>query len=206
MMKRQRDLRVEDSRKMRAAMKSGDERYLPHRDRGPVRRFIRDMVDARLRFGDIMIPVFIVMLIVQYGFYGTAAAQFAGAGPLLRPDLHGVGPKGGNGYASHPIHAGNSYLGKDLTPRNQARYTPRKGGLPTCFAMILSLRVKPCTSGTAHQQETYGGYRHHPPLTGTGRSRESPGRAAGRTTWCTSARASSPPSAADRTPRPTRRR
>ncbi len=83
MMKRQRDLRVEDSRKMRAAMKSGDEKYLPHRDRGPVRRFIRDMVDTRLRFGDIMIPVFIVMLIVQYGFYGTAAAQFAGA--LLLP-------------------------------------------------------------------------------------------------------------------------
>ena len=83
MMRRQRDLRVESSRKMRSAMKSGDERYLPPRDQGPVRRFVRDMVDSRLRFGDIMIPVFIVMLIVQYGFYGTAAARFAGA--LLLP-------------------------------------------------------------------------------------------------------------------------
>ena len=79
MMRRQRDLRVESSRKMRAAMKSGDEKYLPARDRGPVRRFIRDMVDSRLRFGDIMIPVFIVMLVVQYGAYGSPAAQFAGA-------------------------------------------------------------------------------------------------------------------------------
>lgn len=79
MMKRQRDLRVEDSRKMRAAMKSGDERYLPPRDRGPVRRFIRDLVDSRLRFGDVMIPVFIVLLVIQYGFYGSPAAQFAGA-------------------------------------------------------------------------------------------------------------------------------
>ena len=79
MMRHQREARVESSRKMRSAMKSGDERYLPARDRGPVRRFIRDQVDNRLRFGDVMIPAFIVMLIIQYGAYGTPAASFASA-------------------------------------------------------------------------------------------------------------------------------
>jgi hypothetical protein len=79
MMRRQRDIRMESSRKMRAAMKSGDPKYLPPRDQGPVRRFIRDMVDSRLRFGDVMIPVFIVILVVQYGAYGTPAARFASA-------------------------------------------------------------------------------------------------------------------------------
>lgn len=34
------------------AMLDGDERYLPARDKGPVRRMARDVVDARRNFGD----------------------------------------------------------------------------------------------------------------------------------------------------------
>ena len=34
------------------AMMDGDERYLPARDKGPVRRMARDVVDARRNFGD----------------------------------------------------------------------------------------------------------------------------------------------------------
>ncbi len=34
------------------AMMAGDERYLPARDKGPVRRMTRDVVDARRNFGD----------------------------------------------------------------------------------------------------------------------------------------------------------
>lgn len=34
------------------AMMDGDERYLPVRDKGPVRRMARDVVDARRNFGD----------------------------------------------------------------------------------------------------------------------------------------------------------
>src|SRR5262245_3793768 len=33
--------------KVREAMQSGDERYLPARDKGPVRRFARDFIDSR---------------------------------------------------------------------------------------------------------------------------------------------------------------
>lgn len=83
MLRRQREQRTESSKKMRAAMKTGDEKYLPARDQGPVRRFVRDLVDTRIRIGDILIPVFIVMLILQYGAYGTPAARFASA--LLLP-------------------------------------------------------------------------------------------------------------------------
>src|SRR3954449_12985484 len=38
--------RADSSTKVRQAMRSGDDQYLPARDRGPVRRFIRDYVDA----------------------------------------------------------------------------------------------------------------------------------------------------------------
>ena len=52
--------RSDSSTKMRQAMKTGDEKYLPARDRGPVKRFIRDMVDSRFSFVELMIPVLLV--------------------------------------------------------------------------------------------------------------------------------------------------
>ena len=38
-----RERRVESNAKVRQGMKTGDERYLPARDKGPVKRFIRNM-------------------------------------------------------------------------------------------------------------------------------------------------------------------
>jgi len=63
---RQRQVRTEDSRKIRAAMKTGDERYLPARDRGPVRRFIRDYVDVRFSLVEMLIPLLIVTMVLGY--------------------------------------------------------------------------------------------------------------------------------------------
>jgi hypothetical protein len=37
------------------AMRTGDERYLPERDKGPVRRYTRDWVDARRSVGEYMV-------------------------------------------------------------------------------------------------------------------------------------------------------
>lgn len=62
----QRAARGESSRRMREAMKTGDDRFLPARDRGPVRRFIRDYVDSRFSFIELMIPLLIVSMILGY--------------------------------------------------------------------------------------------------------------------------------------------
>ncbi|NYE38866.1 hypothetical protein F4692_004021 [Nocardioides cavernae] len=62
----QRAARGDTSRKMREAMKTGDDRYLPARDRGPVRRFIRDFVDSRFSFIELMIPLLIVSMVLGY--------------------------------------------------------------------------------------------------------------------------------------------
>lgn len=43
-------------------MASGDERYLTRRDRGPQRRFARDYVDSRTSFGELMLPLLLVVL------------------------------------------------------------------------------------------------------------------------------------------------
>ncbi len=53
----------------REAMITGEDKYLPIRDRGPVRRFIRDYVDARRNVGDylliVMFPIMIVVLVLS---------------------------------------------------------------------------------------------------------------------------------------------
>ena len=52
--------------KQRAAMLSGDESALPARDKGPVKRYIRDAVDARWNVGEFMLPVMIVVLALTF--------------------------------------------------------------------------------------------------------------------------------------------
>lgn len=48
-----------------AAMQTGDERYLPAKDKGPVRRYVRQYVDARWSLGELFLPVAIVMLLLN---------------------------------------------------------------------------------------------------------------------------------------------
>lgn len=68
----QRSARGDTAAKMRQAMKTGDDRYLPARDRGPVRRFIRDYIDSRFSFIELMVPLLIVSMVLGYSGNRTA--------------------------------------------------------------------------------------------------------------------------------------
>ncbi|NLU67714.1 DUF3043 domain-containing protein [Streptomyces sp. HNM0574] len=63
--KRQREARRADMAKQREALASGDERYLPARDKGRVRRFARDFVDSRWCVAEFFLPVAIVILVLS---------------------------------------------------------------------------------------------------------------------------------------------
>ena len=52
--------------KQREAMMTGDEANLPLRDKGPVKRFIRDYVDARWNVGEFMLPVMVLVLALTF--------------------------------------------------------------------------------------------------------------------------------------------
>jgi hypothetical protein len=52
--------------KQRAALLSGDESALPARDKGPVKRFIRDTVDTRWNVGEFMLPVMFIVLALTF--------------------------------------------------------------------------------------------------------------------------------------------
>ena len=62
---RARAARGESSQRVRQGMKDGDERYLLPRDKGPVRRFIRDFVDTRFSLAEIAIPLMILSLLIS---------------------------------------------------------------------------------------------------------------------------------------------
>ena len=58
--------RREAMAKQRAGMLVGDEKYLPVRDKGPRRRFIRDSVDARWNIGEFMLPIMLIVLLLSF--------------------------------------------------------------------------------------------------------------------------------------------
>jgi hypothetical protein len=60
-----RDKRVSTSREIREGIKNGDERYLGRRDKGPLRRFVRDFVDTRLNVAEFTIPLLFASLIAS---------------------------------------------------------------------------------------------------------------------------------------------
>ncbi len=52
--------------KTRAAMETGEDKYLPARDQGPVKRYVRDYVDSHRTIGEFMLPIFFVIFILVY--------------------------------------------------------------------------------------------------------------------------------------------
>ncbi|MBU1587526.1 MAG: DUF3043 domain-containing protein [Actinobacteria bacterium] len=52
--------------KARIGMANGDEKYLPVRDRGPQKRYVRDYVDARFSVGEILIPAMFAVIILTF--------------------------------------------------------------------------------------------------------------------------------------------
>lgn len=60
-----RERRAADNAKMRQGLKTGDERYLPPRDQGPVRRFVRDFIDARISMAEFLLPLLVVIMLTQ---------------------------------------------------------------------------------------------------------------------------------------------
>jgi hypothetical protein len=60
-----REKRAESNRRMREGMKTGEEKFLPARDQGPVRRYVRDWVDSRISVAEFLLPLLILIMILQ---------------------------------------------------------------------------------------------------------------------------------------------
>ena len=60
----------------RVGMALGEDKYLPTRDRGPQKKYVRDYVDARFSIGEILIPF--MFLIILLTFVPSAEVQAIG--------------------------------------------------------------------------------------------------------------------------------
>ena len=60
-----RERRTDQNAKMRQGLRSGEEKYLPARDQGPVKRFVRDYIDARICMAEFLLPLLIVIMVSQ---------------------------------------------------------------------------------------------------------------------------------------------
>ncbi|WP_394551905.1 DUF3043 domain-containing protein [Agromyces sp. MMS24-JH15] len=64
---RQAKAKLADQReRARIGMANGEEKYLPIRDRGPQKKFVRDYVDARFSVGEALIPVMFLVIILTF--------------------------------------------------------------------------------------------------------------------------------------------
>lgn len=70
----------EQRARAREGMMRGEDRYLTERDKGPVKRYLRDLVDSRWNIGEFLLPLMLVILAMsviqqpwaQLGVFGLA--------------------------------------------------------------------------------------------------------------------------------------
>lgn len=80
---RARAMRLEQDRLQQEALITGDERYMPLRDKGKVKRFTRDWLDARWSFSEFVFPVMILFFVVFFGVSFFASTSAAGQRALF---------------------------------------------------------------------------------------------------------------------------
>ncbi|MCL2543205.1 MAG: DUF3043 domain-containing protein [Nocardioidaceae bacterium] len=81
MAQQERRQRADATQKRREAMLTGDDRHLPLRDKGPVKRFVRDFVDARFSIVEMLIPLLVISLVL--GWSGKSALVSASSMVLM---------------------------------------------------------------------------------------------------------------------------
>ncbi|GAA1348451.1 DUF3043 domain-containing protein [Falsarthrobacter nasiphocae] len=73
--RQRREARAREAEKMREALKTGDERHLPLKHRGPNRRLIRKVVDERFRISELLMFVTLPFLVVSLVFASNLELQ-----------------------------------------------------------------------------------------------------------------------------------
>ncbi|MCF8548623.1 MAG: DUF3043 domain-containing protein [Pontimonas sp.] len=65
---------AKERERARLGLANGEEKFLPLRDKGPQKKWVRDFVDARWNFGEFLIPIMFAVIIAT--FLPSLQAQF----------------------------------------------------------------------------------------------------------------------------------
>ncbi|MDR0505175.1 MAG: DUF3043 domain-containing protein [Bifidobacteriaceae bacterium] len=71
-----REERIKARERMNQALRTGDERYLPARDKGPVKRWTRDWIDSRRSGSEYFVVIAMVLIVLAFAFQNN---KYAGA-------------------------------------------------------------------------------------------------------------------------------
>ncbi|MEA5455308.1 DUF3043 domain-containing protein [Sinomonas sp. JGH33] len=72
----ERQAAAEERARTRRALETGDERYLPYKDRGEQKRFTRDVVDARFNVGEYLMFAALAFVVISFVVPQASEAQF----------------------------------------------------------------------------------------------------------------------------------
>lgn len=75
--RRQRDARRGIRQRQQEALRTGEEKFLPMRDRGPVKRFSRDYIDRRRLVAEYLLPILLLTFVMTM-FRPLATVGFVG--------------------------------------------------------------------------------------------------------------------------------
>ncbi len=75
--RREREAATAERERARVGMANGEQKYLPVRDRGPQRKFVRDYVDARWSVGELLLPTIVLFFITSF-FPSDSVIQLVG--------------------------------------------------------------------------------------------------------------------------------
>lgn len=64
-------------------MANGEERYLPIRDKGPQKKFVRDYVDSRFSAGEVLMPILVLVIATWFLPQPVVEAIFLGFWGLI---------------------------------------------------------------------------------------------------------------------------
>jgi uncharacterized integral membrane protein len=129
--------------KARVGMANGEEKFLPTKDKGVQRRFIRDYVDARWSVGELIIPVMFLVIILTFinspavqavaifalwGFFIIAVIDCIVAGLLIQRKLAAK-------YGADKVQRGNRWYtamrALQLRPMRLPKPQVKRGAYPS---------------------------------------------------------------------------
>ena len=129
--KRERAAREVLRAKQREALKTGDDRYLPAREQGPVRHFARDFVDRRRNLAEYLIPFLFVILVFLFVASASGRPEWSNYATALVYPLVIIG-----------VVADEIVLVRTLRKQLKARFKPDETNGTNFYAVLRSSQLR----------------------------------------------------------------
>lgn len=128
--KREREMRDSIRTRQREALKTGEEKFLPARERGPVRRFARDYVDRRRNVAEYLL-VFLVLILVMGAVASAAQQTWVGTATFFTYPLIIV-----------LVIVDEFILVRGLRRELKARFSPDETGGTAGYAVLRTMQLR----------------------------------------------------------------